>query len=174
MLNLLDKMFIKRFCLPSDADIELYENGENYVPECVCGHYNHVSCILQGKWNLAKGRILSFGVNQMGDSDGKMPGIHAECDALSKLMPLRNKKRLEPINLLVIRVSTKNKIQSSKPCNNCIEKMKTIPVNKGYKIENIYYSDENGNIIKTKLDTLDYEEKHYSKYYRRRRRRITS
>ena len=47
----------------------------------------------------------------MGDTYGKMPGIHAECDALSKLMPLKNKKRLESINILVVRLSSKNKIQ---------------------------------------------------------------
>ena len=105
----------------------------------------------------------------MGDSYGKVPGIHAECDALSKLMPLRNKKKLESINLLVIRLSSKNKIQSSKPCNNCIEAMKIIPEKKGYKIEHIYYSDENGNIIKTKLKSLDSEDKHYSKYFRRKK-----
>jgi cytidine deaminase len=122
----------------------------------------------KGKGDLKKVRVLSFGVNQMGDSYGKAPGIHAECDALSKLMPLKNKKKLEIINLLVIRVSSKNKIQSSKPCNNCIEAMQKIPEKKGYKIENIYYSDENGNIIKTNLKKLESEDKHYSKYFRRK------
>ena len=66
----------------------------------------------KGNGDLKKVRILSFGVNQMGDSAGKNPGIHAECDALTKLMPLKNKKRLESINLLVVRFSPKNKIQS--------------------------------------------------------------
>ena len=46
---ILDKMFIKRFCLPVDSDIASYERGVNNVSPCVCGHYNHVSCILQGK-----------------------------------------------------------------------------------------------------------------------------
>jgi hypothetical protein len=123
----------------------------------------------KGNGNLKKARILSFGMNQMGDSHGKKPGIHAEYNALSKLMPLKNKKKLEPINLLVIRLSTKNKIQSSKPCNNCIEIMKIIPHKMGYKLNHIYYSDENGSIIKTNLKTLDSEEKHYSKYYRRKK-----
>lgn len=122
----------------------------------------------KGKGDLKKVRILSFGMNQMGDSKGKTPGIHAECNAISKLIPLKPKKKLENINLLVIRLSTKNKIQSSKPCNNCIQTMKTLPQKKGYKIENIYYSDEDGNIIKTNLKKLDSEEKHYSKYFRRK------
>ena len=122
----------------------------------------------KGNGDLKKARILSFGVNQMGDSAGKNPGIHAECDALTKLMPLKNKKRLEPINLLVVRFSPKNKIQSSKPCYNCIETMKNYPKKIGYKIVNIYYSDTDGNIIKTNLKLLDTEEKHYSKYFRRK------
>lgn len=49
MLNLLDKMFIKRFCLPSNSDIDLYENGSNNLDTCLCGHYNHIACVLKGK-----------------------------------------------------------------------------------------------------------------------------
>jgi hypothetical protein len=46
--------------------------------------------------------------------------------------------------------------------------MNILPEKKGYKIENVYYSNEEGNIIKTTLKSLENEEKHYSKYYRRR------
>jgi hypothetical protein len=49
MNNLLDTMFIKRFCLPSNTDITLYENGTNNILECVCSKYNHVACVLKGK-----------------------------------------------------------------------------------------------------------------------------
>ena len=118
----------------------------------------------KGNGDLKKARILSFGVNQMGDIDGKKPGIHAEYDALTKLMPIRRKKKLESINLLVVRLSSKNKIQSSKPCFNCIETMKKFPPKIGYKIDNVYYSDSNGDIIKTNLKSLNEEEKHYSHY----------
>jgi cytidine deaminase len=122
----------------------------------------------KGKGNLKKARVLSFGVNQLGDTDGNTPGIHAECDAISKLIPLKPKKKLENINLLVIRLSTKNKIQCSKPCYNCIETMKNLPPKIGYKINNIYYSDSTGNIIKTTIKALEKEEKHYSQYSRRK------
>jgi cytidine deaminase len=117
---------------------------------------------------MKKARVLSFGMNQMGDSYGIKPGIHAEQDAINKLQSLNNKKKLEPINLLVIRLSTKNSLQSSKPCANCIENMKILPVKKGYKIQNVYYSDNTGNIVKTTLTTLDNEEKHYSRFYRQK------
>ena len=49
MMNLIDTMFLKRFCLPTNSNIELYEKGHEHVSACVCGTYNHVSCILQGK-----------------------------------------------------------------------------------------------------------------------------
>ena len=129
-----------------------------------------IMCLVfyKGKGTMKKARILSFGVNQLGDINGNTPGIHAEEDALSKLMPLKYKKRLEPINILVIRLSPKNKLQISKPCSNCIKLISIIPKKKGYKIENIYYSDADGNIVKTNLQTLENEEKHYSKYYRNR------
>ena len=121
----------------------------------------------KGRGDMKKVRILSYGTNKMGDSDGITPGIHAECDAIEKLVPLKKKKKLENINLLVIRVSGKNKLQSSKPCGNCIYKMKILPEKKGYKIKNIYYSDSDGSIVKTNLYNLDNEEKHYSTYYKR-------
>ncbi len=120
----------------------------------------------KGKGDLKKAKVLSYGVNKMGDSEGLTAGIHAEYDAITKLIPLRRKKKLENVNLLVIRLSGKNKLQSSKPCSNCIDIMKTLPEKKGYKIQNIYYSDSNGNIVKTTLSNLDNEEKHFSKYYK--------
>lgn len=114
---------------------------------------------------LKKANILSYGVNKMGDTEGLKPGIHAEHDALLKLIP-NKKRKLKNINLLVIRVSGKNKLQSSKPCNNCIQMMRRLSIKKGYKIQNVYYSDNNENIVKTTLYALDNEEKHYSRYYR--------
>lgn len=120
----------------------------------------------KGKGNLQKARILSYGMNKMGDIYGNTPGVHAECDAILKLIPLKPKKKLEHINILVIRLSTKNKIQSSKPCSNCIDTMIKLPPKKGYKIHNIYYSDSFGNIVKTTLNTLEKEERHYSKFYK--------
>lgn len=126
----------------------------------------------KGNGNLKKVRVLSYGINQMGDSDGLSPGIHAEQDAISKLLPLKRKKRLELVNILVVRLSAKNNLQSSKPCSNCIEVMKSLPTKKGYKIQNVYYSDNKGNIIKQSLTNLDNEEKHYSRYYKQRKRTL--
>jgi hypothetical protein len=119
----------------------------------------------KGKGDLKKARILSYGVNKMGDAKGLQPGIHAEYDAIRKLLPLRRKKRLVSINILVIRVSGKNKLQSSKPCVNCINTMKTLPPKLGYKIEDIYYSNNNEEIVKSSIKILESEEPHYSRFY---------
>lgn len=102
----------------------------------------------------------------MGDTDGLKPGIHAEHDAIIKLLPLKRRKRLENINLLVIRVSGKNKLQSSRPCINCINMMKTLPTKLGYKIQYVYYSNENCEIVKSNISNLENENPHYSRFYR--------
>jgi hypothetical protein len=164
MNNLLDKMYIKRFCLPSDIDIDNHKKLN--INSCLCGDSNHIACTLKGKGVYGKVNILSYGINRYKDYDGKQPSIHAECDAIAKLIPLKRKKKLECIDLLVIRLSRINNLQMSKPCINCVQTMKIYPISKGYKINNIYYSDNNGNIIKTNLKSLENSEQHLSKFYR--------
>jgi hypothetical protein len=125
----------------------------------------------KGNVALKKARILSYGFNQMGDSAGLTPGIHAEYDAIRKLLPLKNNKKPKNINILVIRISGKNKLQSSKPCVKCIECMKQMPSRLGYKIQNVYYSNNNGEIVKSNMRNLENEEKHYSRFYRREQKK---
>ena len=55
MSQIFDTLFIKRFCLPSNTDISSYELGNTSVPACLCGNFNHVSCLLQGKQCFEKG-----------------------------------------------------------------------------------------------------------------------
>lgn len=55
MTQVLDTLFIKRFCLPSNVDISSYEIGNKKITSCLCGNYNHAACILQGKGNIGKG-----------------------------------------------------------------------------------------------------------------------
>lgn len=166
----LENLFIKRYCLPVNSDIQLYESGNKSIEKCVCSNFNHISCVLQGKTL----RILTTGINKNGD-ELKTPGVHAEHAAISKLMPLKNKKRLKKIDILVIRLSPKNKLQSSKPCSHCIKIMMFLPNKKGYSVRDIYYSDTNGNIIKTTLKKLyneDTKNKYFSQYYRNKNRLI--
>jgi hypothetical protein len=103
----------------------------------------------------------------MGDVDGNEPGIHAEHDAINRLKPLKRKKHLQNVNILVIRLSQNNKMQNSMPCANCIETMKTLPEKKGYRIKNIYYSNNFGEIVKSSLKNLEKEKLHYSRFFRK-------
>jgi cytidine deaminase len=104
----------------------------------------------------------------MGDIHSNEPGIHAEHDAINKLRPIKRKRHLQCINMLVIRISKNNRLQNSKPCANCIEIMKTLPPRKGYKIKNLYYSNDNGELVKTTLKNLENEELHFSRFFRKR------
>lgn len=166
-MNIIETMFIKRFCLPFDVDINLYKKGEKKVSKCLCGNYNHVACIIKGKYGCKNSSILSYGFNMVGDVEGYEPGIHAEHDAINRLKPLNRNKHLQNINILVIRLSKKSKIQNSKPCLNCIENMKILPARKGYRIKYIYYSNYDGNIIKCSLNDLENENPHYSRFFRK-------
>ncbi len=118
--------------------------------------------------SLNKANILSYGFNRMGDLNGNEAGVHAEHDAINKLKPIPIKKHLQNINLLVIRFSKNNKLQQSKPCANCIKTMKILPEKKGYKIKNIFYSNENGEIVKTNIKNLENDDLHYSRFYRQK------
>jgi hypothetical protein len=71
---------------------------------------------------------------------------HAEVDAVNRLKPLRNTKKLCKVDLMVIRVNQSGNLANSMPCHNCANYMKTVAVKKGYKIKNIYYSTAGGTI----------------------------
>lgn len=106
----------------------------------------------------------------MGDISGNQPGIHAEHDAINRLKPLKKKKHLQNLSLLVVRFSKNNKLQNSKPCENCIKNMKVLPEKKGYRITNIYFSNENGDIVKSNIKSLEKEELHYSRFFRQKKK----
>ena len=170
LMDIINTLFIKRFCLPHNTDITSYESGEQKVSSCLCGHYNHAACIMKGKIRPDKrANILSFGFNMVGDITGYEPGLHAEHDAINRLRPLTRKKHLQNINILVIRISKNNKIQHSKPCANCIENMRILPERKGYRIKHIYYSNYEGMIVRSTLQQLETEDLHYSRFFRKKK-----
>ena len=110
--------------------------------------------------------VLSYGINKYDNPRG-VGTTHAEIDAINHLPPQSNKKKLINIDILVIRTSNCGKIGMSKPCLHCILSMQTLPQKKGYLIKNIFYSNENGNIIKTNLnEMIDNKDFHISRYYR--------
>lgn len=120
----------------------------------------------KAKGELKNFNVLSYGVNVYADIDGKTPGIHAEQDAIMKLPYLKSKKRLESVNILVVRLSKTNKVQCSKPCHNCIKMLSNYPKMKGYNIRHVYYSNDQGGITRTSLTKLAHEQQHFSRYYK--------
>jgi cytidine deaminase len=72
--------------------------------------------------------------------------------------------------LLVIRFLKTYTLANSKPCLNCIQNMNDLPKKRGYKIEDIYYSENDETIIKTSINKLLNESSHHiSSYYRNSR-----
>lgn len=72
-------------------------------------------------------------------------------DAINKLKTLDINNKLCKVNIIVIRINNSGNLCSSKPCNKCINYMKTVAVDKGYKINKIYYSISTGIIEKMRL-----------------------
>ncbi len=47
-----EKLYIKRFCLPSNIDINNVDYSQ--LNSCLCGNFYHVSCIFKGKQYFEK------------------------------------------------------------------------------------------------------------------------
>lgn len=114
-----------------------------------------------GNVNSRKVNVLSYGINKF-SVKASSAGIHAEFDAIQNLQPLSKNKKLKHIHIFVIRLSGNGKLQLSKPCAHCIHMLTTYPQKKGYIVKDIVYSNENGEFIKTNLNKIQKEEKHYS------------
>ena len=70
--------------------------------------------------------------------------------------------------MLVIRTSKNGKIGISKPCVKCLYDLSSIPQNKGYVIKDIFYSNNDGLIVQTTLNTLiNNSDHHMSRFYRK-------
>ena len=71
--------------------------------------------------------------------------VHAEIDVCMKI---RYTKKVKKVNLLVIRTNPSGtKLLMAKPCNNCIINSKRILNSKGYILNKIIYSNEEGELI---------------------------
>lgn len=169
MENIIHRLYTKRYCLPSHSTCDDF--SENQRCCFFEGYkYNHIACIFKkkGKVNECLNRIniLTYGINIYKDIEGMLPTTHAEHDAIEKLPCLPKKKSLENVHLLVIRISKTGKLGISKPCCKCVNMLKTWPMKKGYKIQNIYYSSHDGNIVETTLKKLEEEKPHVSRFWK--------
>lgn len=75
---------------------------------------------------------------------------HAEMDVINKLDLHYYKRNRIKLDLYVVRVSKSGNIAESKPCMHCIKTMIKSELN----IKNVYYSNSNGEIVKTTLYEL--------------------
>jgi deoxycytidylate deaminase len=81
-------------------------------------------------------------------------GMHAEERAINFIVY----RKLENISLIVIRVNSNNELCFSKPCVNCILKIKNL------KIKKVIYSFNNNFLVEEKKD--DINSTHLSLFYR--------
>jgi hypothetical protein len=96
--------------------------------------------------------FYEIGMNYYKVNNKCMKTRHAEVDVIEKIKSLfdikkrKNRKKFKKLNMLVFRTNKKgDSIMNAKPCQNCLNYMKNI-YKKGYKIQKIYYTDENSKI----------------------------
>ena len=75
--------------------------------------------------------------------------IHAKVAAIDNL--LKTKKKIK-IDIIVIRINKSGNLCNSEPCQSCLKYMKKHLLDRNYILKNIYYSDNNSNIINKKLN----------------------
>jgi len=81
-------------------------------------------------------------------------------NALRKWGKRKNAKKHKSWNLISLKVSKTGKLGMAKPCLHCIVKMSE----EKYNIKNVFYSNSDGEIVKTSLTALMKEdEKHVSR-----------
>ena len=118
---------------------------------------------------LSGGKNLALGENSVREAyTGCGYGRHAEMDAISKLPPNYNRRKRREIDLIVIRVDRFGCLKASKPCFMCVKHLNRLNIASGYRVGNVYYSTEDGNVTSCKFsDLLNDEDKHVSYRFRK-------
>lgn len=106
--------------------------------------YKHSACLIH------RNKMISIGLNKyikMSKIDYKT-SVHAEIDAILQ----SDIKEIKGLDIIIIRVKKLANgelvLKNSRPCNNCIDKMKT------YGIRKVYYSNDNGDIVYEFLESM--------------------
>lgn len=154
MERLAEALALRRRCMTCASD-----------PACVDGTFLHAAVIVS---RSKTGTVLSYGENSSYLGDVGKWTVHAESSAISRLPSRPQRKRLVPVDMLVIRTSRTGLLGLSRPCMHCVVTMcRTLP-DRGYRIDRVHYSDENRGIRVVKLQDLVCEEQHVSIYYKTR------
>jgi len=118
--------------------------------------------------------MLSYGENHYKGNDPlSYTSTHAEENAIRKLPTLPRHKKQKKVDILVIRANKSGTLGTSKPCYHCVIKLYKILPEKGYILNDVYFSDREGNIVFSRLSSMLQEENpHLSTYYRERNYKI--
>jgi len=141
-------------------DTRLARNDDGDVCTCISGGKTHMHMAMTFVNSGSNINPITFGQNMTRDQ----LSYHAEHNAIQKL-PNRYSKKLLPINIFVLKTTMTGIIGNSKPCAHCLAVMSSLPIKKGYRISNIFYTNSDGNIEKKKLEDLFKEDLHYSRLY---------
>lgn len=91
---------------------------------------------------IVKGsRVLSTGFNQRRyTKELKQPTLHAEADAILKLLKQRNQTSLVGAELYVTRFTAGGVVSMARPCESCMALIRAVG------IKRIHYSNNSGNV----------------------------
>lgn len=105
--------------------------------------------------------IIVIGINNQRELwNGCCYNRHAEMDATKNLHAKHKRNVIKTINLIVIRVSANKELLMSKPCANCLRHLNNI---RSFRVKNIYYSNENGDIVvQSLLDMMESDDMYIS------------
>jgi hypothetical protein len=85
---------------------------------------------------------------------GALPSIHAEHNALMKLIRLNRYRRMinrcDKLDLVVIRFSKCGTLGESRPCKDCLTRLTNSDIN----INNVYYSNSSGELVMEKFSNM--------------------
>lgn len=141
----------------SKSDRKKLDNSYSYTDTS----FIHCAAIFTG--NKSKLNILSIGENK---SYNNIKNIHAEMDCINRL-PSRKNKKLMRVNLLVIRLTKRFVLGNSSPCAICLKYLYDTSLRKGYVIDNIYYSNQEGLIECHRfIDLIKSPKQTFSAFYR--------
>jgi deoxycytidylate deaminase len=99
-------------------------------------YYKHAAALISGN------KVYSSGANKFikqikNNNPIYNRTMHAELTVFEKLQ----KKNVRGMDILVIRINKHLVLKNSRPCNQCIDKLRKIGIRK------VYYSNENGDIV---------------------------
>ena len=82
-------------------------------------------------------------------------GQHAEMAAIKKLRPSYKSNNKIVLKLIVVRVDGCGNLKNSMPCEKCLIYLSKI---RGYKIKYVYYSINDGSIVRVRFTDLLYSD----------------